>query len=131
MDTSSTPLSKTLYLIRAVHQWIIDNGHTPCMLVQLHVSGTIVPAYLPNQRKCVLELAHDHVHGFTVTTDHVRFVMTGRPHSDVEEKHEIVLPLAAIESVFSKETGEGMSFIASDTRVFGPLPPYSNLLSFR
>ena len=50
--TSSRP-----YLIRAMYQWIVDNGMTPHLLVDAESKDCLVPHTLVNDGKIVLNVA--------------------------------------------------------------------------
>ena len=53
--------SQKPYLIRAVYEWLIDNGATPYLLVDTSFEGVIVPEAFINDSKIVLNIAPDAV----------------------------------------------------------------------
>ena len=50
--TSSRP-----YLVRAMYQWIVDNGMTPHLLVDVSVDGVQVPVEHIQNGKIILNVA--------------------------------------------------------------------------
>ena len=109
--TSSRP-----YLIRAVHEWIADNGLTPQMLVDARVEGVVVPAHCVENGRIVLNVSASAVRGFCIGRDLVefdaRFSGTG---------FHVELPVRAVLAVVARENGVGMSF--PEEKNVPPPPP--------
>lgn len=98
--TSSRP-----YLIRAVYEWIVDNGLTPYLLVNAQVSGVSVPMQFVENGKIVLNVAPRAVQGFVMGNDMIHFSARfgGAPMN-------VVVPPYAVLAVYAKENGQGMVF---------------------
>ena len=98
--TSSRP-----YLIRAVYQWIVDNGLTPYLLVDAGHGDVQVPeAYVDNGR-IVLNIAPMAVHGLTLGNDEISFSarFSGQPM-------QVVVPPWRVLAIYARENGQGMMF---------------------
>ena len=76
--TSSRP-----YLIRAMYQWIVDNGMTPHLLVDASSEDCLVPQSLINEGKIVLNIAPMAVNGLVLGDDEITFSarFDGKPDS--------------------------------------------------
>ena len=98
--TSSRP-----YLIRALYQWIVDNGVTPYVLVDAAVEGVDVPVQYIQDGKIVLNVAPMAVHNLTLADDAVTFnARFGGKSTD------IFVPTEAVLAIYAKENGQGMMF---------------------
>lgn len=102
--TSSRP-----YLVRAMYQWIVDNGMTPHLLVNAESEGCMVPAGHINEGKIVLNIAPMAVQGLTLGDDDVTF--SARFGGQAES---IQVPVPAILAVYARENGQGMMFSDDD-----------------
>ena len=102
--TSSRP-----YLIRAIRDWIQDNGLTPYVLVQATLPGTQVPeAYIENGR-IVLNLSDRAIEGFSLDGEWLSFDarFSGR-------NQNVHVPVEAVLAIYARENGEGMVFEAPE-----------------
>ena len=52
------PPPKRPYLLRAMHQWITDSGHTPHVIVDAERAGSDVPRAYVQEGKIVLNLGY-------------------------------------------------------------------------
>lgn len=102
--TSSRP-----YLVRAMYQWIVDNGMTPHLLVNAENDDCLVPAAHISDGKIVLNIAPMAVQGLTLGDDEVSFSarFSGKAES-------ILVPVTAILAVYARENGQGMMFSDDD-----------------
>lgn len=98
--TSSRP-----YLIRALYQWIVDNGVTPYILVDAGVTGVDVPAQYIQDNKVVLNIAPMAVKNLILGDDEITFNarFSGSPT-------DIYVPTEAVLAIYAKENGQGMMF---------------------
>lgn len=98
--TSSRP-----YLIRAIHEWIVDNGLTPYLIVDALVPGVEVPSQYVQQGRVVLDVSPRAVRGLRLENDWIEFNARfgGTPRS-------VRVPTQAIQAVYAKENGVGMAF---------------------
>lgn len=102
--TSSRP-----YLVRAMYQWIVDNGMTPHLLVDVGVEGCRVPLEHVQEGKIVLNIAPMAISGLTLGDDDVTFSarFSGKSHS-------IYVPVNAVLAIYARENGQGMMFSEDD-----------------
>lgn len=91
------------YLIRAMHAWIDDNGMTPFLLVNAGNPGVLVPAAAIKNGKVVLNVAHRAVAHLDLGNEDIRFQARFAGASQT-----VIVPLAAVEAIYAKETGQGM-----------------------
>lgn len=102
--TSSRP-----YLIRAMYQWIIDNGMTPHLLADASVDGCMVPDGYIQDGKIVLNIAPMAIGGLVLGDDDITF---GARFNGVSES--IYVPINAVEAIYARENGQGMMFSDED-----------------
>ncbi|MCG6937029.1 MAG: ClpXP protease specificity-enhancing factor [Gammaproteobacteria bacterium] len=102
--TSSRP-----YLVRAIYQWIADNGMTPHLLVDASVNGVQVPAEYVQNDKIILNIAPMAVTGLDLGDTEITFSarFSGQPRT-------IYVPVTAVLAVYAKENGQGMMFTDDD-----------------
>ncbi|MDT8449910.1 MAG: ClpXP protease specificity-enhancing factor [Wenzhouxiangellaceae bacterium] len=93
------------YLLRALHEWICDNGLTPQILVDNTHPELTVPDAVRNSDKLVLNLSPSAVRDLEIDNDYVSFVAR---FSGVS--HGVVVPIAAVQAVYARENGQGMMF---------------------
>jgi len=93
------------YLVRALYDWIVDNGCTPFVLVDAHRSGVEVPQQYVKNGEIVLNVSPGAVANLLMSNDDLRF--RGR-FGGVPV--EIVAPMAAILGIYARENGQGMVF---------------------
>ena len=100
------------YLLRALYDWMVDSDLTPYLLVNARADDVVVPQEFVSDGKIVLNVAPHAVRGLAMDegalTCSCRF--GGRPY-------EVYLPMASIEAIYAKESGEGMVF---ETEHFAP-----------
>ena len=98
--TSSKP-----YLIRAIHEWIIDNGLTPYVLVNAQYEGVEVPVQYVQDGKIVLNIAPRAVDGLELGND---FILFRARFSGAQMS--LVVPIPAVLAIYCQENGQGMAF---------------------
>jgi|TARA_B110000902_G_scaffold163722_1_gene187239 stringent starvation protein B len=108
--------SQKPYLIRAVYEWLIDNGATPYLLVDTSFEGVIVPEAFINDSKIVLNIAPDAVQHYEVNNENIYFSarFSGK-------RMELFIPIEAVLSIYGKENNQGMFF--SEEQTSPPTPP--------
>ena len=105
--TSSRP-----YLVRAMYQWIADNGMTPHLLVDVTFDGVLVPPEHVQNGKIILNIAPMAVSNLVLGDEEVSFSARFSGQS-----MGIVIPVDAILAVYAKENGQGMMFSEDDGAV--------------
>ncbi len=104
------------YLIRAIHEWISDNGLTPYILVDARVPGVKAPEKYVENGKIILNLSHSAVHGLQINNDWILFSarFDGR-------KKDVNVPVNAVLAIYARENGRGM--VLENGGADGPPPP--------
>lgn len=108
-----TPLKP--YLVRALHEWILDNGYTPYILVDTTVEGVDVPTTYISDDKIILNTHPDAIKNWYLENDALSF---SARFSGKEEN--LYVPINAVLATYSKENGKGMMF---DERFEDDMPP--------
>lgn len=92
------------YLLRALNEWIADNGMTPHLLVDATMAGVQVPASAVKEGKVVLNIAERAVVRLMIDNDAVSFTARFGGVS-----HAVHVPIGAVLAIYSRETGQGMA----------------------
>jgi stringent starvation protein B len=109
------------YLIRAMHEWMIDNGLTPHIVADASVEGLTVPPGHVKDGKIVLNVSYAATRGLTLGNDEIAF--EARFNGVAQQ---LAVPVHAIIGIYARETGQGMIFSAEDSPPpdsEGPPPP--------
>lgn len=106
------------YLLRAIHDWINDNGLTPYLLVEAGAPGVRVPPSAVKDGRVVLSVAARAVARLEMGLDMVSFMARFGGVS-----HSIEVPVSAILAIYAQENGQGMMFAAEDSPQPEPPPP--------
>jgi stringent starvation protein B len=107
------------YLLRAIYDWISDNGLTPYILVDAAAPGVDVPQSAIKDGRVVLNVAARAVAQLELGMDRVRFMAR---FSGVSRAVDV--PMAAILAIYAHENGQGMMFPAENQP---PQPPTSEV----
>lgn len=101
--------SQRPYLVRAIHEWICDNGETPILLVDATHPEVTVPQDFVNDGRIVLNISPSATDGLQLGNELIAFSARfgGRPES-------IELPVASVLAVYSRESQHGMLFAAGE-----------------
>ena len=92
------------YLLRALYEWIVDNGMTPHVLVDATRSGVRVPMQSVKDGRIVLNIAERAVGGLRMDNVALRFSARFGGVSP-----SVLVPLEAVIAVYARETGQGMA----------------------
>lgn len=97
--------SKRPYLLRALFDWIVDSGLTPYILVAADNPEARVPEQHVRDGKIVLNISPNAVRNLALADELVSFDgrFSGAPFW-------VEVPVAHVEAIYAKETGEGMMF---------------------
>lgn len=91
------------YLLRALYEWIADNGMTPHVLVDAGQPGVRVPQHAIDDGKVVLNIAERAVVRLQMDNEAIRFSARFNGVS-----HSVEVPMAAVVAIYARETGQGM-----------------------
>jgi len=114
-------VSRRPYLLRAMHEWISDSGHTPHVIVDALRAGVEVPSAYVKDGKIVLNLSMTATQRLQLKNDGIEF-----DARFAGVAHHVRVPMLAVLGVYARETGEGMIFAESETDSSppeGPAPP--------
>lgn len=102
--TSSRP-----YLVRALYEWIVDNGLTPYVLVDAGFEGLAAPLEYADNGKLVLNIAPRAVRDLNVSNEGISFNARfgGTPR-------DVYVPILAVMAIYARENGQGMLFSERD-----------------
>jgi stringent starvation protein B len=97
------------YLIRAIYQWIVDNGLTPYILVDASDEDMVIPRQYVEDGKIVLNIAPMAVRSLTLGNDEIHFNarFSGQPM-------QVVIPVSHVMATYARENGQGMMFQEED-----------------
>jgi stringent starvation protein B len=98
--TSSRP-----YLIRALYEWITDNGMTPHILVNAKSPEIEVPQQHVHEGRIVLNINPSAVQGLILGNDRIEF---NARFGGISQR--VRVPAAAVMAIYARENGQGMAF---------------------
>src|SRR5512139_1281543 len=99
------------YLVRALHEWILDNGCTPYLLVDAHASGVEVPQQYVKNGQIVLNISPGAIADMQISNEAIHF--RGRFGGVAID---VFVPMAAVLGIYARENGQGMVFEAEAPR---------------
>jgi stringent starvation protein B len=92
------------YLIRAIYEWINDNGMTPYLLVDAAHPGVVVPVQAIKDGRIVLNVAARAVTQLSLGDKEIHFLARFGGVSQ-----SVRVPVAAVQAVYAQESGQGMA----------------------
>ncbi|MDR9498482.1 MAG: ClpXP protease specificity-enhancing factor [Hydrogenovibrio sp.] len=98
-------ISNRPYLIRALFEWIVDNGWTPHLQVDANYPWIEVPQEFAKDGMIVLNVHPEAVRALEINNDLVTFKAR---FGGVERK--LNFPPEAVLAIFARENGQGMPF---------------------
>jgi stringent starvation protein B len=103
-DEMPSMTSHRPYLLRALYEWIADNGMTPHLLVDATRPAVQVPLHAVKEGKIVLNVAERAVSRLEMSNDVIRFSARFGGVS-----HAVSVPVEAVLAIYARETGQGMA----------------------
>jgi len=98
------PITTKPYLIRAIHEWCLEQGYTPYLNVVVD-GATRVPREFVKAGQIVLNLSPEATHQLVLGNEMITF---SARFSGVAQS--LVVPVAAVAAVYARENGQGMAF---------------------
>ncbi|MEX0383860.1 ClpXP protease specificity-enhancing factor [Spiribacter pallidus] len=97
------------YLLRAINEWVVDNGMTPHLLVDAEHPDLDAPIEFAEEGRLVLNISASAVRGLDLGDHGVAFNarFAGQPRT-------VFVPMAAIMGIYARENGRGMLFTPED-----------------
>lgn len=107
--------SQRPYLVRAMHDWILDNHLTPHILVDALRDGVRVPQEYVQDGQINLNIAPSAVRNLQLGNRDISFSARFRG-----VPMDVLVPVTAVLGIYARENGQGMSFADFDDE---PPPP--------
>ena len=118
MSAANKLTSNRPYLIRAMYDWISDNGLTPYLLVDARGQGVHVPPGAVKDGQVVLNVAVRAVSDLELGNQAISF--TAR-FSGVS--HQVSVPVSSVLAIYAQENGQGMMFPAENAEAGSAVSP--------
>ncbi len=106
-----TLLSTKPYLIRAIHEWCLDQGFTPYLQVVVD-SRSRVPREHVRDGQIVLNVGTSATNQLILGNDEIQF--QARFNGSV---FSILVPVDAVAAIYARENGQGMAFDIEPVKV--------------
>ncbi len=105
------------YLIRAIWQWVADNGLTPYILVDANAEQVQVPTQFVEDGRIVLNISSSAVLDLNMDDEFVSFNarFSGAPM-------DVFVPVSSVLGIYAKENGQGMLFPENEAEATPPEP---------
>lgn len=105
MSSEAKFIPKRPYLLRAMYEWIVDNGMTPHILVDARSNQVSVPRQYVKDGNIVLNISPTATNNLMMRNDEVTFSARfgGKAFS-------IWLPMWSVMAIYARETQEWVSF---------------------
>jgi stringent starvation protein B len=97
-----------------MHEWMVDNGFTPHIVVDAERDGVRVPPGHVQDGKIVLNVSPGATRGLVLGNETVTFEARFAGVAQL-----IAVPVAAVQGIYARETGQGMLFSEEEA---GPPP---------
>lgn len=103
------------YMIRAIHEWCVDNALTPHLLVVVNDRTKVPKAFVKNG-EIVLNLNYSATKDLNIDNEAVVF---SARFGGVAQS--LYVPMDAVRGIFARENGQGMFFdLGSQEALFAP-----------
>ena len=103
------------HLLRAMHEWIVDNGQTPHIVVDAGIENVDVPREYVRNGRIVLDIGYRATENLEIANEAVTCLARFSGQS-----RQIFVPMHAVLGVYASETGQGMIFTEEGSE---PEPP--------
>ena len=97
-------ISTKPYMIRAIHEWCVDNNLTPHLLVAVNAQCRVPVAYV-KEGEIVLNLNYSATKDLLLDNDAIVF---SARFGGVSQ--HLYVPIDAVKGIFARESGQGMFF---------------------
>ena len=100
----SEPISTKPYMVRAIHEWCVDSGFTPHLLVAVNAKCRVPMAYVKDG-EIVLNLNYTATKDLHIDNDAIVF---SARFGGVSQN--LYVPMGAVKGIFARENSQGMFF---------------------
>lgn len=109
-DPNDNPMTPSRpYIMRALFEWIVDNGCTPYVLVDAARADVLVPEQYVKDGQIVLNISPTAVMDLNISNDAMAF--NGRFGGVATD---VYVPVNAVIGIYARENGQGMVFEPED-----------------
>jgi stringent starvation protein B len=108
MATMAELTSTKPYMVRAIHEWCVDNRLTPHLLVVVNARCRVPLAYV-KEGEIVLNLNYTATKDLQIDNDAIVF---SARFGGVAQN--LYVPMSAVKGLFARENGQGMFFEVSE-----------------
>lgn len=116
MNASSRP-----YLLRGLHEWLLDNGLTPYVIVDAEQPGVQVPQPYVRDGQIVLNVSPDATRHLMIDNHGISFSARFGGAA-----MQLNIPVAAVMAIYARENGAGMVFGSEPTLEAGSDEPLTD-----
>ena len=92
------------YMVRAIHEWCVDNGFTPHLLVAVNAQCRVPVAFV-KEGEIVLNLNYSATKDLHIDNDAIVFSARFGGASQ-----NLYVPMGAVKGIFARENSQGMFF---------------------
>jgi len=103
------PTAQRPYLLRAMHEWMSDNGLTPQLIVDAVHPGVEVPERFVEDGKIILNISHSATRALQLGNEEVSFEARFGGVSRI-----VRVPLPAVLGIYARESSQGLVFAADE-----------------
>jgi len=106
------------YLVRAFYEWLVDNGMTPYLLVEVADSSVEVPQQFVEDGRITMNISPSAVRYLELGNEFISFNARfgGKPM-------DVLFPAASVLGIYAQENGSGMLFPEDETSEGGDGDP--------
>ncbi len=97
------------YLIRAIHEWCVDEGFTPYLSVAVDQTSR-VPLEFVRDGEIVLNVGLDATHQLSLGNDEITFQARFGGKA-----FPVMVPIGRVQAIYARENGQGMAFEVGET----------------
>jgi stringent starvation protein B len=97
-------ISTKPYLVRAIHEWCVDNGFSPHLLVAVNIQCRVPMAYVKDG-EIVLNINYTATKDLHIDNDAIVF---SARFGGVAQN--LYIPMSAVKGIFARENSQGMFF---------------------
>jgi stringent starvation protein B len=117
-DSGKTMTPSRPYIVRAIYEWIVDNGLTPYLLVDALSDEVVVPERFVENDRIILNVSPVATQALTMSNDSIMFNarFAGSPM-------DVFIPVENVLAIYAQENGQGMMFEDGSDPTGGPKPP--------
>lgn len=102
---TANPSSRRPYLVRAMHEWMTDNGQTPYLIIDAAAAGVEALSAYARDGRIILNVSWQATQGLKLGNDAIEFSARFGGAS-----RQLRIPEQAVLGIYARETGQGMLF---------------------